>query len=71
MVADPPDHRSFSQLSTWLRCQHQYLLSRVHQVPETPAVYLAAGSAVHHLLELINREHYAALQDDRGSESDA
>jgi hypothetical protein len=27
-------------------------------VPEKPAVYLAAGSAVHRLIEHINREHY-------------
>lgn len=60
----PPAHRSFSQLQTWLTCQHQYYLSKIAQVPERPAVYLAAGNAVHAMLESINHRFYLeGLQD--------
>lgn len=58
-----PAHRSFSQLSTFLRCQHQYYLSKVQQVPETPAVYLAAGNAVHSMIEQLNHEIHGRMQD--------
>jgi ATP-dependent helicase/DNAse subunit B len=58
-----PAHRSFSQLSTFLRCQHQYYLSKVQQVPETPAVYLAAGNAVHSMIEQLNHDLYGRMQD--------
>ena len=58
-----PAHRSFSQLSTFLRCQHQYYLSKVAKVPETPAVYLAAGNAVHSMIEQLNLELYEVSQD--------
>ena len=59
----PPAHRSFSQLSTFLRCQHQYYLSKVAQVPENPAVYLAAGNAVHSMIEQLNLDLYEVSQD--------
>lgn len=42
-----PDYVSFSQLTTWLKCGRAYYLGRVQKVPETPAFYLAGGSAVH------------------------
>jgi ATP-dependent helicase/DNAse subunit B len=61
-VRELPAHRSFSQLSTYLRCQHQYYLSKVQQVPETPAVYLAAGNAVHSMIEQLNHELYQRSQ---------
>lgn len=54
----PPEHRSFSQWQTFLRCQHQYYLSKIAQVPEHPAVYLAAGSAVHEVIEAYNRARF-------------
>ncbi len=53
-----PPHRSFSQLDTFRRCQHQYYLSKVAKVPEVPAVWLTAGNAVHTMLELVNRHIY-------------
>jgi hypothetical protein len=53
-----PPHRSFSQLSTWQSCPQKYYLSKVAMVPEKPAVYLAAGSAVHSMLEWLNHELY-------------
>ena len=53
-----PPHRSYSQLSTWQSCPQKYYLSKVVQLPEKPAVYLAAGSAVHTMLELLNHELY-------------
>lgn len=53
---EAPAHRSYSQLSTFMRCQRQYYLSKIAQVPEQPAVYLAAGTAVHAMIEHVNRE---------------
>ena len=38
---------SFSQLTTWLKCGKAYQLGRIQKVQELPAVYLAAGTAVH------------------------
>lgn len=54
-MTDIPQHRSFSQLKTFLRCARQYYLSKVARVPETPAMYLVGGSAVHTQIEAINR----------------
>lgn len=53
-----PPHRSYSQLSTWQSCPQKYYLSKVAMVPEKPAVYLTAGTAVHSIIEYINREYY-------------
>lgn len=53
-----PEHRSFSQLNTFLKCAHQYYLGKIAGVPERPAVYLAAGNAVHKMIELINHDLY-------------
>jgi ATP-dependent helicase/DNAse subunit B len=53
-----PMHRSYSQMTTFFRCAHQYYLSKVVQVPEKPAVYLVAGNAVHELLEVVNHDLY-------------
>lgn len=53
-----PAHRSFSQMTTFMRCAHQYYLSKIAQVPEQPAVYLAAGNAVHEALEAVNHVLY-------------
>jgi CRISPR/Cas system-associated exonuclease Cas4 (RecB family) len=59
-----PEHRSFSQLSTFLKCAHQYYLSKVAGVPEKPAVYLVAGKAVHELIELVNHDLYRERMQD-------
>lgn len=53
---EAPAHRSYSQLSQFMRCQRQYYLAKIAQVPEHPAVYLAAGSAVHSMIEHVNHE---------------
>jgi len=58
-----PPHRSYSQLSTWQSCPQKYYLSKVAMVPEKPAVYLAAGSAVHSMLEWLNHEFYRTQQE--------
>jgi ATP-dependent helicase/DNAse subunit B len=61
-----PTHRSYSQLTTFLKCAHQWYLSKVAQVPEQPAVYLVAGNAVHSMIEELNHDLYRArLQDGR------
>lgn len=57
-----PPHRSYSQLTTWQSCPQKYFLSKVAMVPEKPAVYLAAGSAVHSMIEWLNHEFYKQQQ---------
>ena len=58
---EAPAHRSYSQMSTFYKCAHQYYLSKIAQVPEVPAVYLVAGTAVHTAIEKINHEHYEKM----------
>lgn len=61
---DLPVHLSHSQMTTFFTCAHQYYLSKVMQIPEKPAVYLVAGSAVHELLETVNHRIFSeGLQD--------
>lgn len=50
-----PAHVSYSAFSTWLSCGEQYRLTRIEQVPEAPAWYLAGGSAVHAATEVFDR----------------
>lgn len=57
-----PPHRSYSQLTTWQSCPQKYYLSKVAMIPEKPAVYLAAGSAVHSMIEWLNHEFYKQQQ---------
>lgn len=45
-------------MSTFSKCAHQWYLSKVMQVPEHPAVYLAAGNAVHEMIERVNHDLY-------------
>ena len=49
-------HRSYSQVTSYLSCPKSYQLARIVRVPETPAWYLAAGSAVHACLEAITKD---------------
>lgn len=65
-MMQPPAHRSYSQLSTFSRCQRQYFLSKIAQVPEHPAVYLVAGSAIHSMIEHINRMLVDTLEANAG-----
>lgn len=57
-MTQPPPHRSYSQLSTFQQCPHKYYLSKVLQLPERPAVFLAAGSALHEVIEQVNYHFY-------------
>jgi putative RecB family exonuclease len=43
---------SHSAMSTWLSCGWQYYLTRIKQVPESPAYWFAGGSAVHQATEI-------------------
>jgi putative RecB family exonuclease len=40
-------HRSFSALTSWIRCGKSYELERVHQAPSEPAWWFVGGSAFH------------------------
>ena len=55
-----PTHVSYSAFSTWLSCGQQYKLTRILQVPEAPAWYLAGGTAVHTATEDYDRAVFAA-----------
>jgi len=62
-----PAHRSWSQVHTYQSCPKQYQLSRVLRAPETPAWYLAGGSALHTVIEQIN--HRAHNGEPLGGDS--
>lgn len=53
-INNTPAHRSWSQVHTYQSCPKQYQLSRIMRAPETPAWYLAGGSALHTVIEHIN-----------------
>ncbi len=57
-----PDHLSWSQISSWLYCGKQYELTRLKRLQEQPSVWLAAGVAVHKVLENINLAYWEAQQ---------
>lgn len=57
-----PDHLSWSQISSWLYCGKQYELVRLRRLQEQPSVWLAAGVAVHKVLEKINLAYWEAQQ---------
>lgn len=46
-----PDHTSHSARETLQRCARAYFLTRVAKAPQTPALWLAGGSAVHETTE--------------------
>lgn len=50
-----PSHISYSALSTYVDCGQKYYLTRLAKVPETPAWYLAGGTAVHTATEQYDR----------------
>ena len=57
-------HRSYSQVTSYLSCPKSYQLARIVRVPETPAWYLAAGSAVHACLEEITKDEVGLGKTD-------
>lgn len=57
-----PPHRSYSQFSAFYKCMRAYFLSKVARVPEQPAVYLAAGHAVHAAIEQLNLQRWESRQ---------
>lgn len=59
---DLPPHLSWSQISSWLWCGKQYELTRLRDLQETPAVWLAAGVAVHRVIEEINLQRWEQQQ---------
>jgi len=54
MITNIPAHRSWSQVHTYQACPKQFQLTRIVKAPETPAFYLAGGSALHTVIEQIN-----------------
>lgn len=47
----PRPHRSHSQLNSYLHCGHQYYLTKVRRVAESPSVWLPGGKAFHSTTE--------------------
>lgn len=56
---DFPPHMSWSQLSSWLWCGKQAELTRLRGADERPAVFTAAGVALHEVAQSIALSHYA------------
>ena len=55
MIEHPlPKHLSHSQMTTFFSCARKYYFSKKLKLPEKPAAYLVAGSAIHELLESVN-----------------
>jgi putative RecB family exonuclease len=50
-----PDHLSFSSRETLLRCARSWFLKYLAKAPQTPALWLAGGSAVHEVTEAYDR----------------
>ena len=58
-------HRSFSALTSWMRCGKAYELERIQEAPQTPAFWFAGGSAFHaaaekYLLNEFKKSQYDA-----------
>lgn len=53
-----PATRSFSALTSWLRCGKAYQLSRIQKVPRAPAWWFIGGNAVHRATERYDRALY-------------
>jgi putative RecB family exonuclease len=64
-MSDQLSHRSFSQVATFQSCAWKFYLQKIAQVPERPAIYTAAGSAIHEVIEKINRNFYEEKQHAR------
>ena len=50
-----PSYVSYSSLTTWLDCGWSYVLTRAVKVPEQPSFWLAGGSAVHEVTEVLDK----------------
>ena len=48
-------HRSYSQMTSWLRCGNAYYLERVAKVPQRPSWWFVGGKAVHSATETFDR----------------
>lgn len=57
-----PGHLSYSQVTTMLKCPHQWYLQRGLSVPQQPAWALVGGTAVHETTEIAD---LAALEGPR------
>lgn len=59
-----PGHISHSSREALERCAKQYFLTRVAKAPQTPALWLAGGSAVHETTEMYDLLSHADLAED-------
>lgn len=50
-----PEHLSHSSRETLLRCARSWFLKYLAKAPQTPALWLAGGSAVHEVTEMYDR----------------
>ena len=57
-------HRSFSALTSWMRCGKAYELERVVQAPSEPAWWFAGGSAFHSAAEKFLLNEFKKSQYD-------
>jgi hypothetical protein len=54
-MADRTAYISYSQVTTWLDCQWQWLLTRKYDTPELPAWWFVGGSAIHSATETYDK----------------
>lgn len=63
-VLQLPEHISHSSREALERCAKQYFLTRVAKAPQTPALWLAGGSAVHEATEAYDLMAFAGMAED-------
>jgi putative RecB family exonuclease len=63
-----PEHISHSSRETLERCARAYFLTRVAKAPQTPALWLAGGSAVHETTEFYDLLSVGQAGDGQGEE---
>jgi RecB family exonuclease len=66
-----PTHISHSARETLQRCARSYFLKYLAKAPQTPALWLAGGSAVHEMTERWDRDFLELGQDPEWSVKDA
>lgn len=55
VAVPPPQHLSYSQLTSFTYCGEQSRLAKVFHAPEEPSWWLPGGSAVHTVTEMMDR----------------
>lgn len=57
-----PPHFSYSALSSYMKCGHQYYLQKIARVPEIPSWWFVGGRAVHTMTEIYDLDRKIFLE---------